>query len=208
MRDLYEISSNDLLWGYSHGIFPMAKSARDEEVTWLSPESRGVLPLNNLHISRSLKRKVLSKKYKSTFNQNFEEILFHCKNRPETWINTKLTSSYLELHKRKFAHSTEIWYDGDLIGGLFGITIGACFFAESMFSLKADGSKLALVAVVNHLKECGFKLFDVQFHTPHLGSMGVIEIEKSEYEKILTSLVARKVDFFPTNKKPDYLFIP
>ena len=185
MKDIIDFSSSDLLLGYTLGVFPMANGADDSNIMWICPKRRGIIPLENLHISRSLRRKLNSRKYHSTFNREFYKVVNHCRNRKETWINDILVDKYIELYNKKFAHSVEVWLDGELVGGLFGISIGACFFGESMFSLKTDGSKLALVSITNRLKNCGFKLFDTQFYTPHLGSMGGIQVSKMKYEKML-----------------------
>ena len=208
MKDIYEFSANDLLLGYTMGVFPMAKNSGDDEVTWVRPELRGIIPINNLHISRSLKRKINSNNYNCSFNKSFLQVLNLCRTRKETWINDNLVDKYLELHNRRFAQSVEIWYNNELIGGLFGITIGACFFAESMFSKKTDGSKLAMVALFKHLKTCGYKLFDTQFYTPHLGRMGAIEISQLEYEEILKTCIHESVTFFEQNDNSDHLYVP
>lgn len=208
MKDIYEFSANDLLLGYTMGVFPMAKNSDDDKVTWVRPELRGIIPINNLHISRSLKRKINSNNYSCSFNTSFLQVVNLCRTRKETWINGNLVEKYLELHNRRFAQSVEIWYEDKLIGGLFGITIGACFFAESMFSEKTDGSKLAMVALFNRLKTCGYKLFDTQFYTPHLGRMGAIEISQLEYEEILKTCIHESVTFFEQNDRNDHLHVP
>ena len=208
MKDIVDFSSRDLLLGYTLGIFPMANSADDDSVMWVSPKRRGIIPLENLHISKSLRRKLRSKKYHSTFNKDFFKVVSHCRNRKETWINNILVDKYVELHKKKFAHSVEIWLGEELVGGLFGVSIGACFFGESMFSLKTDGSKLALVSVTNRLKSSGFKLFDTQFFTPHLGSMGAVEVSKIKYEKMLKANIRKSAKFRHTDNKREFLFVP
>ncbi len=208
MKDLQEFSANDLLLAYTMGIFPMANNCKDPSVTWICPEMRGIIPLNNLHISKSLRRRINSKKYKCSFNTKFNKVLSHCMNREQTWINSTLVERYIELHNRKFAHSVEVWLDNELIGGLFGISIGACFFAESMFSLKPDGSKMALVALVNRLNLCQFKLFDTQFFTSHLGRMGGMEISKIEYEELLKSNLFGNANFYNVSQNTEYLYVP
>jgi len=208
MKDIIDFSSRDLLLGYTLGIFPMANSADDDSVMWVSPKKRGIIPLENLHISKSLRRKLSSKKYHSTFNKDFFKVVSHCRNRKETWINNILVDKYTELHKKKFAHSVEIWLGEELVGGLFGVSIGACFFGESMFSLRNDGSKLALVSIINRLNSCGHKLFDTQFFTPHLGSMGGIEISKIKYEKILKANITTNIKFQHTDNEKEFLFAP
>ena len=208
MKDISDFSANDLLVAYTIGIFPMAKNSNDVHVSWVCPDKRGIIPINGLHISKSLKRKILSNKYKSSFNMHFEEIVSHCRDREETWINNSLFEIYLELYERSIAHSVEIWFDNKIIGGLFGISIGACFFAESMFSLKSDGSKLALVALFNRLKVTGFELFDTQFYTPHLGSLGAKEITKHDYELQLRQHLTKDANFFAKSSNREYLFYP
>ncbi len=208
MKDISEFTSNDLLVAYTIGIFPMARNSTDLNVSWVCPDKRGIIPIDGLHISRSLKRKILSKKYRSTFNTNFRKVIFHCRDREETWINNYLLERYLELYNRGFAHSVEIWLDDEIMGGLFGISIGACFFAESMFSLKSDGSKLALVSLFNRLKDAGFELFDTQFYTPHLGSLGAKEISKHDYELKLRQYLKKNTDFLVNNSEKEFLFYP
>ncbi len=208
MKDIIDFSSRDLLLGYTLGIFPMANASDDDSIMWICPKKRGIIPLESLHISRSLRRKINSKKYHSTFNKEFYKVVSHCRNRKETWINDVLLDKYMELHKKKFAHSVEIWLGEELVGGLFGVSIGACFFGESMFSLKNDGSKLALVSITNRLKSCGHKLFDTQFFTPHLGNMGGIEISKIKYDKILQANIKKNVKFQYTGNEKELLFVP
>ena len=208
MKDLSDFSANDLLVAYTIGIFPMARNSSDLHVSWVCPDKRGIIPINGLHISKSLKRKILSNKYKSSFNTHFEEVVSHCRNREETWINNSLFEIYLELYERSIAHSVEIWFDNKIIGGLFGISIGACFFAESMFSLKSDGSKLALVALFNRLKNAKFELFDTQFYTTHLGSLGAKEISKNEYECKLRESITKNTTFLTYNPEKEFLFYP
>lgn len=170
-----------LLQAYASGIFPMAESRDDPDLFWVDPRRRGVLPLDGFHISRSLSRRIRRGGYEATLNRNFAGVVDACADRPETWINDEIRDLYLALHKGGHGHSLEIWSDHRLIGGVYGVTLGGAFFGESMFSRATDGSKLALAHLVTHLQRCGFVLFDTQFLTSHLASLGAIEISRASY---------------------------
>jgi len=195
MKDIIDFSSRDLLLGYTLGIFPMANSADDDRVMWVCPKKRGIIPIENLHISKSLRRKLSSKKYHSTFNKDFFKVVSHCRNRKETWINNILVDKYTELHKKKFAHSVEIWLDEELVGGLFGVSIGACFFGESMFSELPNTSKFCLLYLVAILKKNLFSILDSQFYNEHLIQFGAFEIENKIYLEELTARINDKRAF-------------
>ncbi|MEP4194639.1 MAG: leucyl/phenylalanyl-tRNA--protein transferase [Aliishimia sp.] len=170
-----------LLRGYSIGIFPMAEHRNDPEIFWVDPKRRGILPLDGFHISRSLARRMRKPDVSVTLNQRFDEVLTACANRAETWINEEISNLYKALHAKGRAHSLEVWYDGRLAGGVYGVTLGAAFFGESMFSHEQNGSKIALACLVSHLRDRGFTLFDTQFATSHLESLGGLEITRAAY---------------------------
>lgn len=192
--DALNITARHLLQAYAAGIFPMAESRDDPGVFWVDPQHRGVLPLNGFHISRSLARRMRRGGYSVTLNTTFAGVVDACAAREETWINEEIRELYLELHQIGHAHSFEVWEDGQLAGGVYGVTLGAAFFGESMFSARTDGSKLALAHLVSHLKKCGFVLFDTQFLTPHLASLGAVEIPRSEYRSRLAEALACEAD--------------
>ncbi len=171
-----------MLAAYRAGVFPMAESRAASDLFWVDPQWRGVFPLNGFHISASLGRRMRRGGYSICLNHDFPEVVDACADRPETWINTDLRRVYLGLASLGAAHSWEIrGPDGALWGGVFGVTLGRAFFGESMVSRATDGSKLALAHLVDHLRRCGFLLFDTQFLTPHLESLGAVEIARADY---------------------------
>lgn len=174
-----------LLHGYSIGIFPMAEHRDDPDIFWVDPRRRGVLPLEGMHMSRSLRRRMRKPDVSVTLNAEFDLVLEACADRRETWINDEIASVYKRLHRLRHAHSLEVWYGDELAGGVYGVTLGTAFFGESMFSLARDGSKIALACLTAHLRNCGFTLFDTQFVTPHLLSLGAVEIPRSAYHELL-----------------------
>lgn len=191
------ITPGILLRGYAMGIFPMAESRDDPTMFWVDPDRRGVLPLDGFHVSRSLARRMRRGGYRATLDQAFEEVLDGCADRDETWINAPIRALYMELFARGDAHSIEIREGGILTGGVYGVTIGAAFFGESMFSRATDASKLALAHLVDHLARQGFRLFDTQFLTAHLASLGAIEIPRAAYQRLLREALALRADFNP-----------
>ena len=194
MTDTAELTPELLLHAYCSGVFPMAETAEDTSVFWVDPEKRGIIPLDGFHVSKSLRKRLLSGKYEFTLNTCFSFVLDACANRDETWINPSIRARYNELHNLGFAHSIEVWKDGDLAGGLYGVSIGSVFFGESMFSTMTDGSKLALVALVARLKAGGFTLLDTQFLTDHLATMGGVEIERKDFKSKLATALEIEAD--------------
>jgi len=174
-----------LLRAYAMGVFPMAESRDDPEIFWVDPRHRGILPLDGFHISRSLARRMRRGGYEARLNGDFAAVVKACANRDETWINEEIFSLYIELHKIGSAHSFEIYHQGQLTGGVYGVTLGSAFFGESMFSSRTDASKLALAHLVDHLRLCGFQLFDTQFITPHLARLGAQELGRATYHRML-----------------------
>lgn len=189
------LTPETLLRAYATGIFPMAENAGSPEIFWVDPRRRGILPLDGFHISRSLARTIRRGGYDVELDGDFAAVVRACADRGETWINATIHALYLALHDRGHAHSLEIRQDGALAGGVFGITLGGAFFGESMFSHRRDASKLALAHLTAHLRRCGFSLFDVQFVTPHLTSLGAREIPRAAYHDLLSAALAHNADF-------------
>lgn len=183
-----------LLNAYRQGFFPMADS-QTGEIRWYSPDPRGILELDGLVISRSLRRTLRRGVYEIRTDTAFESVISHCRERAETWISDVILQSYLALHRLGHAHSVEAWMDGRLAGGLYGVAIGGAFFGESMFSHERDASKCALVHLVERLKTRGFCLLDTQFLTPHLASLGATEISRREYLQRLEEAVRLPCSF-------------
>ena len=183
-----------LLGAYSAGVFPMAETKDDPEVFWVDPRRRGILPLDGFHISRSLARRMRKRDVTATLDVAFEGVLDGCADRPETWINDTIHDLMLDLHRMGHAHAFALWKDGALIGGMYGIALGGAFFGESMFSRATDGSKMALAFAVDHLRRTGFTLFDTQFLTRHLASLGAIEITRNDYRRRLAEALEQQVD--------------
>jgi leucyl/phenylalanyl-tRNA--protein transferase len=176
-----------LLRAYSIGVFPMSDSRDADELYWVEPRRRAILPLNAFHLSRSLRKTLRSGVFEVTRDREFRQIVRLCADREDTWINAEIEASYVRLHEAGRAHSIEVWQDGALAGGLYGVRLGAAFFGESMVSLKPDASKVALAWLVARLIVGGFRLLDCQFMTPHLESLGAIEIDQKDYLVLLDS---------------------
>lgn len=191
-----------LLRGYASGIFPMAEARGRREVFWVNPPLRGILPLDGFHISRSLRRRILRWPHRVTVDADFRGVVEGCADRDETWISQPILDAYLALHAAGFAHSLEVW-DGDaLAGGVYGVTLGAAFFGESMFSRRTDASKVALAYLVDRLRLAGFRLFDTQFLTPHLASLGAIEITRAAYHGLLAEALGQAADWAAPGAPP------
>ena len=184
-----------MLSAYAQGIFPMAESRDAGDLHWVDPRSRGVFPLSNFHISRSLARRIRQGAYRIRTNSDFSGVVRACAERPETWINEQLFGLYDALHQMGHAQSLEVWEDDTLTGGVFGLTLGAAFFGESMFSRRTDASKIALAYLVDRLNVAGFTLFDTQFLTPHLASLGAVEIPRAAYRAQLADALRKAADF-------------
>lgn len=176
-----------LLRAYSIGVFPMSDSRDADDLYWVEPRRRAILPLDSFHLSRSLRKTLKSGIYEATRDQAFQRIVRLCAEREDTWINAEIEASYVRLHEAGRAHSIEVWQDGELAGGLYGVRLGAAFFGESMVSLRPDASKVALAWLVARLIVGGFRLLDCQFMTPHLESLGAVEIDQKAYLVLLDS---------------------
>ncbi|MCF7976120.1 MAG: leucyl/phenylalanyl-tRNA--protein transferase [Phycisphaerae bacterium] len=185
--DREKLTPEILLNGYAQGIFPMAEA--DGTIYWYDPDPRTILPLDGFHVSRSLNRRLRHGDFDVTFDRDFRQVMVECAapgpGREETWISEDLIDLYTALHEHGFAHSVEVWTDGRLVGGVYGVAIRRLFAGESMFSRVTDGSKIALAHLVDHLNQQQYTLFDVQFTTDHLKTLGAIEIPRSEYQRRL-----------------------
>jgi leucyl/phenylalanyl-tRNA--protein transferase len=194
------ITPQILLRAYSAGIFPMAESAEDNALYWVEPEERGIIPLDGLKVSQSLRKQVRRKAFDIRIDSDFDSVIRACaertRDRPSTWINKRILSLYSQLHRMGCCHSVECWRDGELAGGLYGVRLGAIFFGESMFSRQTDASKVALVHLVARLNSGGFKLLDAQFVNPHLERMGAISVPKADYHRLMEPLLDIDADFF------------
>nr|WP_290129044.1 leucyl/phenylalanyl-tRNA--protein transferase [Hoeflea alexandrii] len=189
-----------MLRAYASGLFPMADSADDPDLFWVEPELRGVLPLDAFHIPRRLARTVRQAPFEIRFNTAFDQVVAACaesvENRPSTWINSTITELYGKLHRLNHAHSVEAWLDGELVGGLYGVSLRRAFFGESMFSRATDASKICLVHLVEKLRKRGFVLLDTQFTTEHLKRFGAIDIPRDDYSGMLAeALEGRDLPF-------------
>lgn len=197
-----EITPDILLRAYALGIFPMAEGRDDPEIHWVDPRRRGIFPLEGFHISRSLRRRILTCGWEVTVDRDFAGVLDGCADRPETWINNRIRALYLDLHRLGFAHSQEVWEGSALIGGVYGVSLGGAFFGESMFSRRTDASKVALAWLVHRLRAGGYALFDVQFLTPHLASLGAVEIPRNRYRQALAAALVLPARFDPPGYAP------
>ncbi len=184
-----DITPDMLMRAYAIGVFPMAEHRDDPEIFWVDPRKRGILPLEEFHISRSLARHIRKTPYRLTLNQDFVGVLDGCADRDDTWINPTIRALYIALHHRKQVHSIEVWQGDFLVGGVYGVSLGAAFFGESMFSRATNASKIALAYLTKHLQDCGFQLFDTQFITSHLASLGGKEISRARYQSLLQEAV-------------------
>jgi len=201
-----EITPEVLLKAYACGIFPMAESAEDSALYWIEPEQRGVIPMERFHVPARLARTVRSDRFTVTVNRDFDGVIDGCAEaqpgRPRTWINNRIRTLYRKLYERRHCHSLEV-YDGDeLVGGLYGVTLGRAYFGESMFHRARDASKVALVHLVARLKAGGFKLLDTQFVTDHLRSFGAVELPRRQYHKLLEAALVGEGDFAALGKAP------
>jgi leucyl/phenylalanyl-tRNA--protein transferase len=201
-QPLDEITPEILLRAYAMGIFPMAEARGDAAIHWVDPRKRGILPLDGFHISKSLARRLRDPALAVTADQAFGTVVSLCAEREETWISLRIQSLYQALHDQGHARSVEVWHNGQLIGGVYGVVLGGVFFGESMFSRRADGSKIALAHTVQRLQAGGFKLFDTQFLTPHLASLGGIEIPRADYHRRLAEALSAQATFDPPGYSP------
>src|SRR5271170_745577 len=196
---LVDITPEVLLKAYACGIFPMAESAEDPALYWIEPERRGIIPLDRFHVSSRLARTVRSDRFGVVVDRDFDAVLDGCSQpmpgRTRTWINTRIRNLYRKLYERGDCHTVEVYEDGELVGGLYGVSLGCAFFGESMFHRSRDASKVALVHLVARLRAGGFRLLDTQFITQHLKSFGATEVPRRQYHKLLADALAGDADF-------------
>jgi len=196
---LLEITPQVLLKAYACGIFPMAESSDDPGLFWVEPEMRGVLPLNDFHVPRSLRKKMRKNPFEIRIDTAFNEVVEQCAavtpERGKTWINERIRRLYSELYDIGHCHSVECWHNEMLVGGLYGVSLGGAFFGESMFSRATDASKIALVHLVHRLRIGGYELLDTQFITGHLERFGAIEVPKADYTRMLEDAIQVEADF-------------
>ena len=187
------ITPDVLLRAYSIGLFPMADSADDPEIFWVEPEVRGILPLDAFHVSRSLRKAMKQSSLDIRVNTAFEAVMAGCAqeadDRPSTWINSTIRQLYTDLHRMGHAHSVEAFEGDELVGGLYGVSLGAAFFGESMFSRRTNASKICLVHLVERLNARAFRLLDTQFTTEHLKTFGAVDVAKDDYLKLLRAAI-------------------
>ncbi len=216
------ITPQVLLKAYTAGIFPMAESANDSALYWVEPEVRGIIPLDQFHVSRSLARRIRSRQFAVTVDTDFDGVLRACAGeagsagedaiveRPSTWINSRISTLYNQLYAMGCSHSVECRdREGELVGGLYGVRIGGAFFGESMFTAKRDASKVAMVHLVARLKAGGFRLLDTQFATDHLKTFGCVEVARDDYRALLDDALSAQADFsaFGDDHDPDAVLV-
>lgn len=206
MRETYDLTLNDILNAYANGLFPMADSAQDEQTYWVDPPMRGQLSIDRLHIPKRLKTTLRQYPYKVTHDKAFEQVITLCaesaKGRTSTWINDEIKHIFIDLHHAGFAHSVECWQKSDddessdtLVGGVYGLAIGALFCAESKFHRSTDASKVALAHLVARLWKAKFMILDTQFTNPHLKQFGNYEISKESYLNEVKSAIIHQTNF-------------
>lgn len=202
-----DLDPETLLKAYAYGIFPMAQDRNDTTLYWMDPDPRGILPLDAFHVPKRLARTVRADHYQVRVDTAFMQVIEACaeptEDRRSTWINDRILTLYNALFEQGFAHSVETWEGDALVGGLYGVAVGAAFFGESMFSRKRDASKVALVHLVARLRAGGYTLLDTQYTTSHLNQFGVIEIPRKDYRRQLRRAVALKADFYSLPAEAD-----
>ena len=200
---MYALSPETLIKAYALGVFPMAEHHDDDRIFFVDPDERGILPLDQVHLPRSLKKRVRQRPYRITVNQAFDQVIDGCRtitdSREESWINPQIRQLYCALHRLGFAYSVEAWQDygtdPQLVGGLYGVALAGAFFGESMFSRATDASKIALVHLMARLQAGGFTLLDTQFSNPHLEQFGVLEIPRDDFKILLGEALAAEATF-------------
>lgn len=195
MHGAQRLTPEIVLSAYAKGLFPMAETRQDPTLHWISPDMRGIIPLDGFRLSRRLTRTIRSERFRVTSDSAFQEVIAACgapaPGREDTWINAEIVDLYTALFERGHAHSIECWAGTELVGGLYGLKLGAAFFGESMFSRTRDASKVALAHLVARLKHGGFELLDTQFITAHLASLGAREIQRNAYLALLNAAIAK-----------------
>jgi leucyl/phenylalanyl-tRNA---protein transferase len=195
----YRIPPELLIRAYASGVFPMSESADDPEVFWVRPETRGIIPLHGFHMPKSLAKTIRQHRFDIRRDTDFDGVIDGCaESRPgrrRTWINGPIREAYAELFRRGHCHTVEAWLEGQLVGGLYGVTLGRAFFGESMFARERDASKVCLAHLVEHLKARGFELLDTQFTTEHLKRFGAVDVPRSRYERMLAEALSGEARF-------------
>jgi leucyl/phenylalanyl-tRNA--protein transferase len=199
-RTMQDLSPELLLCAYASGVFPMANDRHDPTIHWIEPKHRGILPLDRVHVSRSLRKVIRRGRFEIRVDSAFCQVIAACAEsrpeRPRTWLNDELLELYGALHAMGYAHSLETWADGCLVGGIYGVSLGAAFFGESMFSRQRDASKVALVELAARLRAGGYQLMDTQFVTDHLRRFGAIEIPRATYRALLRDALDTSATFY------------
>ncbi len=197
--EMPELTTDMLLRAYSIGVFPMAEDRDDPELVWVDPRMRGIIPMHGFHVPKRLRRTVRNSVFEVTFNEDFTGVIEGCAKetigRPRTWINDRIVDLYTSLHFKGHGHSVECRRDGELVGGLYGISLRGVFFGESMFSRETDASKIALVHLATRLSVGGFAFIDTQFITKHLSRFGAIEVPRNKYRGMLAAALKIDADF-------------
>ena len=194
------IQPEELLNAYANGIFPMADSRHDPDVKWYTSRRRGIIPLDNFHVSSNVRRIVRNHHYHIKFDHAFRDVMEACADRDSTWISGEIIESYCRLHEEGNAHSVSVYdREWELVGGQYGVSLGAAFFGESVFGSAKEASKVALFWTHKALKQGGFELWDTQFWTDHLSQFGCIEITAEEYDRRLESALRKKANFQPVD---------
>jgi leucyl/phenylalanyl-tRNA---protein transferase len=194
------LSPELLLCAYASGVFPMANDRHDPTIHWIEPRRRGILPLEAFHVPRSLRKVIRQGRFEVRVDSAFAQVIAACAasqpERPRTWLNDELVAMYGALHELGYAHSVETWLDGRLAGGLYGVSLGAAFFGESMFTRRRDASKVALVELVERLRAGGYRLLDTQFVTDHLRRFGALEVSRPTYRALLRDAIETPAIFY------------
>ena len=202
------LNSDLIIQLYKLGIFPMAKNRLDSKIYFLNPKKRAILPIKNFHISKSFSRFIKKKPFCITVNANFKKVINKCatENRPDTWINKTIENQFNKLHKVGVAHSIECWKNNEIVGGIYGVALGGCFFAESMFSTASNASKFALINLVARLYFLKYTILDVQFMNEHLRQFGAFEITQDLFKEKISRCINHNIDFQSLSVKDEDLF--
>ena len=195
-----ELTPELIIRAYQAGIFPMAEDASSPDLFWVSPRMRGVMPLDGFHVSKSLRKALKQHSFSIRVDSDFDSVIEGCategEDRESTWINPTIRKLYGELYRRGYVHTVEVWDGDELVGGLYGLSLGAAFFGESMFHRRTNASKIAMAHLIARLNAGGYRLLDTQFVTDHLQSLGGIEIAREVYEVQLAEALLHKGDYF------------
>ena len=206
---LYQNLNSDLIIQiYKLGIFPMAKNRLDSKIYFVNPKKRAILPIKDFHVSKSFSRFIKKKPFYITVNNNFKKVINKCatENRSDTWINKTIEKQFNNLHEIGFAHSIECWKNNQIVGGIYGVALGGCFFAESMFSSVSNASKFALINLVARLYFLKYSILDIQFINDHLKQFGAFEITQDLFKKKISKYIDHNIDFQSLSVKDEDLF--